>query len=102
MNISITPMTIALQALYGTTRSIGTYLSDSVGEMKKSPNEAIARTGLVIESAKLGFGIGYMTPIVIVALGQMILGNPLSAVGAAVTMAVNPFAITCAAVGAIY
>lgn len=92
----------ALQSVYGTTREIGQHLDTVVSDMKKADNPNVARTGHVIESAKLGFGIGYTTPIVIVALGQMILGHPLHAVTSAVSMAVNPFAITCAAVGAIY
>ncbi len=92
----------ALQSVYGTTEQIGKHLDTVVSDMKKADNPAVARTGHVIESAKLGFCIGYTTPIVIVALGQMILGHPLQAVASAAAMAVNPFAITCAAVGAIY
>lgn len=95
-------ISIALQSVYGTTEQIGKHLDTVVSDMKKADNPAVARTGHVIESAKLGFGIGYTTPIVIIALGQMILGHPLQAVASAAAMAVNPFAITCAAVGAIY
>lgn len=95
-------ISVALQSIFGTTEQIGKHLDAVVTDMKKADNPAVVRTGRVIESAKLGFGIGYTTPIVIVALGQMILGHPLQAVASAAGMAVNPFAITCAAVGAIY
>jgi uncharacterized protein YjgD (DUF1641 family) len=54
--------------------------------------------------AKLGFGIGYITPVVVISVGQLLLGNTLSAITTIATAATltNPIAMTCAAIGAIY
>ena len=54
--------------------------------------------------AKLGFGIGYITSVVIIAAGQLLLGNTLAATATVATAATltNPIAMTCAAFGAIY
>lgn len=55
-----------------------------------------------MEGAKYGFGVGYTTPVVVIAVGQLLLGNPLHAIAAAASMAwPNPVSMTCAAVGAI-
>lgn len=92
----------AISKLYGIAQSINDYLVDLIESMKKSANKTIAQTGRVIEAAKLGFGIGYIVPVALIALGQLLLGNPLSAAATVVTSPVNPVAITCAAIGAIY
>jgi len=97
-------MVASIKALYGTAESINDFLNDHIEEMQKSENPTISRTGRVLEMAKYGFGIGYITPVVIIAAGQLILGNSLSAVTTAATTVTltNPIAMTCAAVGAIY
>ena len=40
-----------------------------------SENVTISRTGRVLEMAKLGFGIGYLTSVVVIAVAQLLLGN---------------------------
>ncbi|MCW5886656.1 MAG: hypothetical protein KIT07_00860 [Anaerolineales bacterium] len=94
----------AIKALYGAAEDINEFLDKHIVEMKDSENPTIARTGRVLEMAKYGFGIGYITPVIVIAVGQLLLGNPLSAAVTVVTAATftNPIAMTCAAIGAIY
>ena len=100
----LTKMAQAIKALYGMAGEINDYLDKHIEEMKGSENATISRTGRVLEMAKLGFGIGYITPVVVIAVGQLLLGNPLSAITTVATAATltNPIAMTCAAIGAIY
>jgi hypothetical protein len=100
----LNPVVDALRSLYGVVTDFAGYLGGLVEEMKKSENSTISRTGMLLEAAKYGFGIGYITSVVVIALGQLILGNPLSAITTVATAAVgsNPIAMTCAALGAIY
>jgi hypothetical protein len=98
------PVVQAIAALYGVATSISDFIDEHVAAMKKSGNATVRATGSVIEGARHGFGIGYITPLVIIAVGQLILGNPLSAiavVGSGV-MLTNPIAMTCGALGAIF
>jgi hypothetical protein len=100
--IASSVMVASIQALYGTAKSINDFLNEHIVDMKTSDNHTVSRTGSVLEMAKYGFGIGFITPVAVIAAGQLILGNPLSAVVAVATSPVNPIAMTCAAVGAIY
>ena len=101
---ALSAMAKAVQALYGMAGEINEYLDKHIMDMKGSDNPTISRTGRVLEMAKLGFGIGYITPVLIISVGQLLLGNTLAAIGTlatAVTLT-NPIAMTCAAIGAIY
>ncbi len=98
------PIVQAIKVLYGVTSEINSFIDEHLEKLKNHANETISATGRVLESAKAGFGIGYITPLVLTATGQFLLGNTLAAVstvasGLAFT---NPLAMTCAAVGAIY
>lgn len=95
---------IAIRELYGVVGDLNTFIDKHLAEMTSSKNTTIARTGRVIEGAKFGFGIGLTVPITIIAVGQMLLGNPLSVASTAITTMTftNPIAMTCASVGAIY
>lgn len=101
---ALSSMGKAIQALYGMGTAINDYLDNHILAMKQSENSTISQTGRVIESAKLGFGLGYLSSVVIIATGQILLGNTFSAVAtvAAAATLTNPIAMTCAAVGAIY
>lgn len=101
---ALTSMTSAIAGLYNMGVGINDYIDDHINKMKASANSTIAQTGCVIDGAKFGFGLGYMTSVVIMAAGQLLLGNTLSAVGTVATAATlsNPIAMTCAAFGAIY
>ena len=95
-------MSDSIRAVYGTARSLNDFFNDHIQEMKDSDNPTSSRTGRVLESAKEGFGIGFAVPVVIIATGQLILGNPLSMAIGVATAPLNPIAMTCAAVGAVY
>lgn len=98
------PIVAAIVALYGFAKTIDEGIDELLDKMKKSENSTISRTASIIEGAKYGFGIGYVTPIVIIAAGQLILGNPMAAAATVAGAAVmtNPIAMTCGAIGAIY
>lgn len=100
--IASSVMVASIQSLYGTAKSVNDFINEHIESLKESDNHTISRTGSVLEMAKYGFGIGFITPVAVIAAGQMILGNPLSAVVTVATSPVNPIAMTCAAVGAIY
>jgi hypothetical protein len=97
------PIVAAISALYRVGTEINQFIDDLIEEIKKSANATVRAAGSVIEGAKYGFGIGYITPVVIIAVGQLILGNPLGALVtvATATVGANPIARTCGAVGAI-
>ena len=96
------PIVAAIRALYRVATSIDTYIDDLIKSMKKSANRTIEVSGRVIEAAKFGFGLGYVIPVALIAIGQFILGHPLLAAATVLTSPVNPVAMTCAAIGAIY
>lgn len=107
-NLALSAMARAIKALYGMAVDINEFLDRHIEDMKGSENPTISRAGRVLEMAKFGFGIGYITSVVVIAVGQLLLGNSLAAVGTAVgTMATaatltNPIAMTCGAIGAVY
>ena len=98
------PIVDAIKALYGVASAVNTFIDEHIEQLKNHPNETISATGRILEGAKIGFGIGYITPLVLTATGQLLLGNSLavaSTVASGLTVS-NPLAITCAAIGAIY
>ncbi len=103
-NFEMSPIVLAIKGLYQIAGSINDFINEHIDELKSSDNDLVASTGRVLEGAKHGFGLGYLSAITIVAAGQLLLGNPLSAAATVLTGATltNPFAMTCAAVGAIY
>ena len=104
MPLIANPIATAISVLYGFVQTIDQGIDQLLDKMKQSANSTVSRTANIIEGAKYGFGIGYVTPVIVIAVGQLILGNPLSAVitvGNAAMM-VNPIAMTCGAIGAIY
>jgi hypothetical protein len=100
--MSSSRLTDALRAIYGTASTLNEFMNSHIAALKASEDATISRTGDLLAEAKSGFMIGYATPVAIVAVGQMLLGNPLTAAVSAIGMAVSPVAITCAAVGAIW
>ncbi len=101
---ALSAMALAIKKLYGMAIDINDYLDQHIKDMKGSDNPTIARTGRILEMAKLGFGIGYLSSVVIISVGQFLLGNTLAAIATVATAATlsNPIAMTCAAIGAIY
>ena len=103
-SIASSAMVAGIKTLYGISKDINEYLDEHIEQMKLSENPTISRTGRIFEMAKYGFGMGYITSVVVIAVGQLILGNGLAAITTVATAATltNPIAMTCAAVGAIY
>jgi hypothetical protein len=93
-----------VKALYRMGADVNEFINSHIREMKASEAPTVERSGRVLEKAKEGFGVGYVTPVVIITTGQLLLGNPLLAGKAVFSAATftNPIAMTCAAVGAIY
>lgn len=100
----LTVIAKAIKGLYGVAADLGEYFDEHIKEMKGNDNVVIARTGRVLEAAKYGFGLGYLSSTIIIAAGQILLGNTFSAIVTVATAATltNPIAMTCAAVGAIF
>jgi hypothetical protein len=100
---ALSGIALAIATLYGVAGKIGDFLDDHIAKMKQSDNKTVSRTGDVLDAAKYGFGIGYIAPVIIIAAGQMILGNSLLAAKTVLSAATltNPIAMTCAALGAI-
>lgn len=100
----LSAMASAVNELYGMAGDVNDFLDKHIKDMMGSDNPTISRTGRILEMAKLGFGIGYITPVVVISVGQLLLGNTLSAITTVATAATltNPIAMTCAAIGAIY
>lgn len=94
----------AIKALYGIANQLNDWIDEHIEVLKRSTDPLIASTGRVLEAAKFGFGLGYVAATVLIAAGQFLLGNPLSAIATLASSAVvmNPVAMTCGALGAIY
>lgn len=100
---AVSPIAQAIRALYHVASDLDAYIDRHIEELRASPNPTISRTGRVLEAAKEGFGIGYISSATVIAAGQFLLGNQL---GAAATLAsaatmTNPVVMTCAAMGAV-
>ncbi|MGV3570354.1 MAG: hypothetical protein ACO1PB_07115 [Ramlibacter sp.] len=93
-----------VRALYGVAVGANKFLDKHIALLKASDQPALATTGRVLEGAKAGFGVGYGGCLAVVAVGQLILGNPLTAGAAVLSAAVgmNPIAVSCGAIGAIF
>lgn len=92
----------ALRSIYGAASALNEAMESHIAGLRASDDSTIARTGDLLAQAKTGFMIGYATPVAIIAVGQLLLGNPLTAAVSTVSMVTSPVAITCAAVGAIW
>jgi hypothetical protein len=104
MLIISNPIVAALQGLHGIAGSINDFMDAHIEALTRSINETMRATGRIIECAKFGFGLSYSTPLMLPAIGQMIIGNPLATGGAVVSGVTlsNPLAMTYGAIGAIY
>jgi len=97
-------MANAVQTLYGAAKGLDAFLDKHIEALKNSPDDSINRIGRVLEGAKRGLALGYAVPVILLATGHLLLGNPLSVATTVLTAATltNPVASTCAALGAIY
>lgn len=107
-SIVLGPIASAVAAAYKMGSTVNEFINEHIETLKASDNPTISSTGRVLEGAKFGFGLGYVAPVVIIATGQLLLGNTFAGVmvasGTVMSAATftNPVAMTCAAVGAIY
>jgi hypothetical protein len=101
---SVSLITTAIRGIYGIAGDLNDFLDRHLADLEASDNPTVARTGRVMMAVKSGFGIGYITSVVVIATGQLLLGNTLAAGAKVLTAATltNPIAMTCAAIGAIY
>ena len=76
------------------------FVAEHIAQLESSDNEAIARSGFVLNRAQEGFGLGHKVPLAIIAMGQTMLGIDLAV--ATPFLASNPAAFTAAALGAVY
>lgn len=92
---------LALAGRYG-VGDVARFLLDHVDALKNpDAGELANRCGDVLDQVIGGFGIGAETGLALIGVGQVLLGNPMTAASAA-AVATNPVAMTCAAVGAVY
>jgi hypothetical protein len=103
----LNPITSAISTLYAVAGTVNDFIDQHIDDLKKSENSTIASTGRVLEAAKFGFGLGYLSSVAVIAVGQLILGNTFMGIasaamtiGSAAVLA-NPIAMTCGAIGAI-
>jgi hypothetical protein len=101
--VAFSPIASAIKAMYGIAADINDYFDKHIDDMRRSGNATIEKTGRVLEAAKYGFGVGYLSSVIIIAVGQLLLGNTFAAVVTVATAATltNPIAMTCGAIGAI-
>jgi hypothetical protein len=77
---AVSAFTAAIKTLYSVGGELNTFIDSHIESMKKSDNLTISRVGAVLEGAKFGFGMGYLSSVTIMAAGQLLLGNTLAAV----------------------
>jgi hypothetical protein len=101
--VTFSPIAAAIGAMYGIASNINDYFDKHIADMRRSANTTIEKTGRVLEAAKYGFGVGYLSSVIIIAVGQLLLGTTFAAVVTVATAATltNPIAMTCGAIGAI-
>lgn len=90
-----------LSQLYGFAGSAASFAVEHIETLKAADNVLANRCGQVLEAASIGFGVGSETAMVLIGVGQGLLGNPLTG-GAIAVGPGNPIVMTCAAIGAIH
>jgi phage-related protein len=102
----MTALSLAVSATSGISTAItaaNNATNSMIDELKSSQNITINRVGRVLEGAKAGFLLGYVTPSILTAVGvALTTGDLLIAVGGGIGVLSNPVAGVCAAVGAVY
>jgi hypothetical protein len=102
----MTALSLAVSATSGIPTAItaaNNATNGMIDELKSSQNITINRVGRVLEGAKAGFLLGYVTPSILTAVGvALTTGNLLISVGRGIGVLSNPVAGVCAAVGAVY
>lgn len=111
-------MMLALATLYDARGNFADFFDNHLGELSNSPNETARRAGELLLEVKVGFSTGQdagrRMAATLIAVGQLILGNPLippniqlatrtvaGAMGVAAPITVNFVGMTCGAIGAV-
>lgn len=92
----------SLSQLYGFTVEAARFAVSHIDTLKAVDNAIANRCGQLLEAANEGFGLGSETALVLIGVGQHLIGNPLTAAAAGGAAAANPVVMTCAAIGAIH
>lgn len=90
-----------LSRLYGFTIDAAQFAVQHIETLKQAENGLANRCGQILEAANIGFGLGNETALVLIGVGQSLLGNPLTG-SVAMTAGANPIVMTCSAIGAIH
>jgi hypothetical protein len=90
-----------LTQLYGFAGDAAQFAFQHIDTLKAADSLLANRCGQVLEAANAGFGVGSETALVVIGVGQALLGNPLTG-GVVAAGASNPVVMTCAAIGAIH
>ena len=69
---ALTGLAGAVQKLYQMGGSVNSFLDAHIAELKASDTQVISSTGRVLEATKLGFGMGYVSSMTVLAAGQML------------------------------
>lgn len=91
---ALTGLVGAVQKLYQLGGSVSFFPDAPIAESKASDTQVITSTGRMFEATKRGFGMGYDSSMTVLAAGQLLLGNRLSA-AAVVLSPLNPVASIC-------
>jgi hypothetical protein len=89
-----------LSQMYGFTGDAAQFTVQHIDTLKQADSILANRCGQVLEAANVGFGVGTDTALLLIGVGQALLGNPLS--GGIVASGGNPLIMTCAAIGAVH
>lgn len=90
-----------LSRLYGFAGDAARFATEHINVLKSVDNALANRCGQIVEPASVGFGVGSETSLVLIGVGQALLGNPLTA-GVKVAAGTKPIVMTCAAIGAVH
>jgi catechol 2,3-dioxygenase-like lactoylglutathione lyase family enzyme len=101
MDLASTAGVTTLSHLYGFASSAAQFAVNHIETLKQADSAVANRCGQVLEAANEGFGVGSETALVLIGVGQSLLGNPLTG-SVTVAAGTNPIVMTCAAIGAIH
>ncbi|MBT9508566.1 hypothetical protein [Rhodoferax sp.] len=68
----LSQMAQAIQGIYNMGAAVNEFIDEHIDAMKKSENPTVSKTGRVLEMAKFGFGLGYLSSVTIIATGLLI------------------------------
>ncbi|MHA6723800.1 hypothetical protein [Sphingomonas sp. RS2018] len=97
---TVTPGMSTLAQAYGFAGNAAQFAIGHIETLKQADNVLANRCGQVLEAATSGFGVGQETAMLLIGVGQSLLGNPLT--GKVIIGTGNPIVMTCAAIGAIH